>query len=120
MAVCRCRRPLKDWSFAVVRPAQRLDGWWFSIEGTSHKSWGPFTDYDTAIQAEMRLFQRWNRAARTRGGWAWKRTPKRWVITVPKDQVVVGGLPIERAACTRHMSNAAPTATAVGYNEPHS
>ena len=120
MAVRRGRRPLKDWSFAVVRPAQRLDGWWFSVRGTSHKSWGPFSNYDTAIQAEMLLFQRWNHAARTRGGWACKRTSKCWVITVPEDEVVVGGLPIERAACTRHMTYATPKGAPVGYNTPHS
>ncbi len=108
MAVRRSHRPLKDWAFAVVRPAQRVDGWWFSIQGATQKSWGPFSDYDTAILAETRLFQRWNHAARTRGGWAWKRTPKRWVITVPLGQVVQGGVPLERAACTRHMSNDAP------------
>lgn len=90
-----------DWEFLVDPPAAGDDGWWFAVRGRRAWRWGPYPDHHSALQAELAVFQRWNQAARARGGWAWKATPRRWVVTAP-ESVDVAGTPLVRAACTRH------------------
>ena len=93
--------PLTDWLFHVDGPTQRDDGWYLGVRGARRWRWGPFADVHTAQAKELRVFRRWNQAARDRGGWAWKSTASRWVITAPVE-VEVAGLPLEPTACTRH------------------
>ena len=91
----------QDWQFEVELPFEIEGCWWFSIHGQKSWRWGPFPDKTAAHHAELKVFQRWNTAARARGGWAWKATPKRWVVTAPEG-VQVEGQPMDRAACTKH------------------
>ena len=92
-----------DWAFEVHRPHPCSGGWCILVVGSRVWAWGPFSTLQDAHQAEHHIFQRWNRAARDRGGWAWKTTSKRWVITAP-DGVAVDGAPFERVACSRHQT----------------
>jgi hypothetical protein len=96
--------PMRDWVFVILRPHPCSGGWCLIIRGTRAWAWGPFDSEQLAKEEEMRIFQRWNRAARQRGGWAWKTTPRKWVITAPPE-VEVQGEPLVHGACTRHMSS---------------
>ena len=95
--------PLQDWLFHVEVPSP-ADGWTFRVRGRSERCHGPFTGLREARAARMGLFRRWNLAARQRGGWAWKSTDARWVITLPAD-LEADGLPLERTPCSRHTSS---------------
>ena len=97
----KTRSALNDWLFLVHPPTSGPDGWCFAVIGQQHRNHGPFLDESTALASREGLFQRWSRAARTRGGWVWKSTAARWVVTVPIE-VEVRGLAFTHAPCTRH------------------
>ena len=95
------RRELQDWLFEVDPPSPGEGGWWFAVDGAKRRSWGPYPTERDALDAAHALFRRWARAARERGGWAWKLTPRRWIVTLPRG-CLADGQPFRTEACTRH------------------
>jgi hypothetical protein len=94
------RPPLQDWTFRAPLPHQGPLGWLFVVEGLERQEFGPFPDSADAWAARERLFRTWCRAARERGGWAWRPNAVTWAVTLPKG-AVVAGLPLQHAPCTR-------------------
>lgn len=94
-------RTLHDWLFELELPQPRDGAWWFSVVGRHRRDWGPYPSASRAEDAVHAVFQRWQAAARARGGWAWKATPRRWVVTLPRG-CLTDGLPFRTEACTRH------------------
>ena len=82
-------------------PHREPDGWLVEIVGLEETRHGPSATEAAAHAAELELFQRWRTAAKERGGWAWKATAMRWVITVPEGVAVRGTL-MRDGACARH------------------
>ena len=91
---------LRDWLFHVEAPSP-AEGWCFVVRGREERCHGPYSGLREARAARMQLFRRWCAAARARGGWAWKSTDARWVLTLPAD-LHTTGLPLERTPCSRH------------------
>lgn len=92
---------MQDWEFEVHHAHRCGDGWCFTVSGSRVWNWGPFDSQQRADQVALAVFQKWNLAAQQRGGWAWKSTPARWVITAPAS-LVVHGRPFRRDAVARH------------------
>jgi hypothetical protein len=92
------RSPLTDWMFSVDRPDLGPAGWGFRVDRRWH---GPYGSEAEAGAAREALFRRWQAAAAARGGWCWRSTAVRWVVTVPVG-VAVGGAPMRHDPCTRH------------------
>jgi hypothetical protein len=95
------RPPLRDWMFHVPLPSAADDGWWFSVESIGVRRYGPFTTERAAQRAREALFKRWAAVATVRGGWAWKSTTIRWVVTLPRT-LPVDALPLATDPCTHH------------------
>lgn len=93
--------PFCDWSYDAPLPFQADGAWWFEVRGLDVVRHGPFPSRDDGERAHHALFRRFDRAARARGGWAWRSTAERWVVTVPPG-VPARGRPMRSAACTRH------------------
>ena len=95
------RPPLHDAVFLVSAPHAAEGRWWFEVTGKEQKSYGPFESGAAAARERDALFQRWRRSANARGGWAWKSTAERWVVTLPLS-VDIAGLPLDSPPCSRH------------------
>ncbi|MEN0065023.1 MAG: hypothetical protein AAGA48_22965 [Myxococcota bacterium] len=79
-------------SFIVSEPFVEVDGtWWFQVWGRRCVRHGPFAARDAAWLASHHVFQRWADRARHLGGWAWRRTHREWVVSLPSG-VPCGGL----------------------------
>jgi len=92
---------LGDHQFDVQLPTDVGEAWWYQVQGASCWRYGPFPSRAEALGDLEARFQAWRRRARCLGGWAWRRTQREWVVTVP-DGVAVPGRPLRRAPCTRH------------------
>lgn len=92
---------LADHQFDVRSPTLEAGAWWYAVEGTRTWRHGPFATAAAAWADVEARFGAWRRRARALGGWAWRRTQREWVVTVPAS-VEVPGRPLERAPCTRH------------------
>jgi hypothetical protein len=92
---------LRDWLFEAPEPVERDGRWWFEVRGAEIRTHGPFATEGEARAERHALFQRFGRAARARGGWAWRSTAARWVVTLPPE-VLARGVPFRHAPCSRH------------------
>ena len=73
-----------DHAFSVSDPFLEHDGrWWFVVWGRRCVRHGPFASADLARGDAHTTFQRWAARARALGGWAWRRTHREWVVTLP-------------------------------------
>ncbi len=91
--------------YVVMVCAPELEGcwWWFSVRADGEKRYGPFTTEADARAERERVFARWNRAARRRGGWMWKSTHLRWHLTLP-EVVRVRAPRMANTPCSVHAS----------------
>jgi hypothetical protein len=94
-------RTLRDELFHAPLPTSRADGWAFQVYGQREQRFGPYPTRTVALDVRFALFGRWRQAARARGGWAWKQTEERWVVTLPPT-TEPRGLTFTAPPCSRH------------------
>ena len=92
--------PKRDHVFVVDLPRREVDDWWVAVAGRRLRCLGPLPTERAARRAREQLFRRWDRHARALGGWAWRRTEREWVVTLPPG-VPCEGLPLQHEACTQ-------------------
>lgn len=91
-----------SYRFVVSEPFREFDGsWWFLVWGQHSVRHGPFATDEAALQEAHSTFRRWAERARRRGGWAWRRTHREWVVTLPP-HVPCTGLPFAPAPISSH------------------
>ncbi len=93
--------PWTDHAFDLPPPEAGAQGWAYCITGIRRRSYGPFPSEALARADRHARLRRWNRAARAHGGWAWRRTARAWVVTLPEG-IACDGRPLDRAPCTTH------------------
>ena len=90
---------MMDYRFLIeMQPTQ--GGVWLIVRGQRVRRYGPYPALQLATHREA-LFQRWQRAAIDRGGWAWKATDAQWMLTLPA-QVPCDGLAPDHRPCSQH------------------
>lgn len=93
--------PLRDHLFTIDPPCDAPGiGWCTAVRGHEVLTLGPFASERDAMLGLHRVFARWRRRAQQRGGFLWRQTAWRWVVTLPPD-VPCGGLPFVSEACTK-------------------
>jgi len=100
--------PLCDHAFTVDPPRERRGQWFTAVRGQQAVHLGPFASETAAMLGLHQLFQRWRRHARRRGGFLWRQTAFRWVVTLPVG-VPCAGLPFASEACTRALPGGGAT-----------
>lgn len=102
--------PLRDHLFVVTPPVADASGWHTAVCGENRVELGPYATERDAIMGLHHLFQRWRLRAKRRGGFLWRQTAWRWVVTLPPD-VPCTGLPFVSEACTRAVASGEGPAT---------
>ena len=93
---------MMDHALTVSEPVLEWDGaWWVSVQGATTRRHGPFPSSHAAWMATEALFRRWGLRARHLGGWAWRRTHREWVVTLPRG-VPCAGRPFCPEPVSRH------------------
>jgi len=91
-----------DHAFMVSEPFLEVDGtWWFIVWGRRCVRHGPYGSAHHAEQGTHTTFRRWADRARHLGGWAWRRTHREWVVSLPQG-VPCAGAPFAPRPISNH------------------
>lgn len=90
---------VRDHLFLVDLPAG--SGWTFAVRGERVWRFGPFPTLEEATARRWALLQAFRVRAAELGGYLRILTVRRWLVVLP-EEVPCAGLPLERAACSRH------------------
>ena len=76
-----------DYVFELSVTQSSRVSWWIVVNGDDVR-YGPRASFDEAMHLMHDLFQKWRVRADKKGGWLWKQTDSRWILTVPDDIAV--------------------------------
>lgn len=91
---------MRSWLYRL-EVARGRDGWTLRVAGSEEiVRAGPFPDASSARMAAFRLVRRWQRRARSLGGYVWLPDGGAVGVALPDDVVPRGALPHGHAPCS--------------------